>query len=361
MTENNSVTDNRKYWLGIKMVPGLRNRIYVLADKAGGPRQLWEAAKDDLIDFGLDEKTAHEIVADRKALDVDKLYTDLSSDDITIMTVEDAHYPRLLREANNHPKAVFVKGRMADIGVAVAIVGARRSTVQGKAMAGELAAELAVSGVVIVSGAARGIDTAAHRGALEAGGTTYAVLGCGLDVVYPPENKNLFKAITENGALISEYPPGTAPLTHHFPARNRIVAGMCQAVVVVEAGLKSGALITADFALDYGREVLAVPGFSKSDVSRGANKLIKQGAYLVESAEDILSLLGVEHVLRPCTDTLNRAEKDFLELMGWEAQRLDDLTVAADASIATVSALLLTLEISGFIKRDISGCFIRIK
>ncbi|MHB8840258.1 MAG: DNA-processing protein DprA [Candidatus Aquicultor sp.] len=357
MTENGSHNDNRKYWLGVKMVPGLRNRIYVLTDKAGGPRQLWEAGKDDLIDIGLDEQTACRVVTDRKSLDIDRLYADLTSDGVTIVTVEDDYYPQLLKEAQNHPKALFVKGRLKEIQTAVAIVGARRATVQGKAMAEELAAELAASGVVIVSGAARGIDTAA----LDAGGTTYAVLGCGLDMVYPPENKNLFKTITENGALISEYPPGTPPLSHHFPARNRIVAGMCQAVVVVEAGIKSGALITADFALDYGREVLAVPGFSKSAVSRGANKLIKQGAYLVESAEDVLSLLGVEHFLRPHTDTLNRAEKDFLELMGWEAQRLDDLTVAADTSIATVSALLLTLEISGFIKRDISGCYIRIK
>ncbi|PIU26903.1 MAG: DNA-protecting protein DprA [Candidatus Aquicultor secundus] len=355
------VTNNKKYWLGVKMIPGLRNRIYVLADRAGGPQHLWEAGKDDLIDLGLDKQTAGEVIAERKMLDLDRRYADLTSNGIDIITTEDNEYPRLLKEAPYHPKALFVKGRLADIRTAVAIVGARRATARGKAMAEELASEIAAGGVAIVSGAARGIDTSGHRGALDAGGTTYAVLGCGLDMVYPPENKNLFKKIIENGALISEYPPGTPPLSHHFPVRNRIVAGMCQAVVVVEAGLKSGALITADFALDYGRDVLAVPGFSKSDVSRGANRLIKQGAYLVESAEDVLSLLGVEHVLRPQTDALNQIEKDFLEIMGWEAQRLDDLTAATGASIASVSALLLTLEISGFIKRDISGSYIRLK
>lgn len=361
MNNGNHHSSDKKYWLGLKMVPALQSRIYILVESAGGPRRLWEAGTDDLVELGFDVLAAGEIVAHKDSINIDKAYSDLLNDGIHIVTFEDDEYPRLLREANNHPKALFVKGRIADIQTAVAIVGARRSTAQGKVMAGELASEIAASGVSIVSGAARGIDTAAHLGAISVGGATYAVLGCGLDMVYPPENKKLYKDIIAHGALISEYPPKTPPLSFHFPARNRIVAGMCQAVVVVEAGLKSGALITADFALDYGRDVFAVPGFSKSEVSRGANKLIKQGAYLVESAEDVLSLLGVDHTLRPVSDNLSATEKDFLEIIGWESKRFDEILRDTGASVSAISALLLTLEISGFLKKDISGSYIRIR
>jgi DNA processing protein len=361
MVRRDLITDNKIYWLGLKMVPGLRSRIYMLTERAGGPRQLWEADKSDLVELGIDEGAACDIVARKSSININEAYSELVKSGIGIMTTEDDEYPQLLREAPNHPKALFLKGDLIEAKAAVAIVGARRATAQGKAMAGELASELAASGVAIVSGAARGIDTAAHWGAIDASGITHAILGCGLDKVYPPENRRLFQEISAHGALLSEYPPGTPPLSYHFPARNRIVAGMCQAVVVVEAGLKSGALITADFALDYGREVFAAPGFSKSDTSRGANKLIKQGAYLIESAEDVLSILGIEQSLRPNNENLTPVEKDFLEGLGWEAKRFDEIIVAVDGSISAVSTLLLSLEIAGFIKKDISGSYIRVK
>jgi len=356
-----SNNETRKYWLGLKMCPAIRNRIYVLTERAGGPKRLWGANKDLLKEIGLSDELAAEAIAFRASIDLDAAYRKLTDKYISIVTDEDDNYPELLKHAPNRPKALFVKGALEKYKTAVAIVGSRKSTAYGKAFASELAADMVSAGVVIISGAARGIDTAAHRGAIEAGGTTYAVLGCGLDTVYPPENKNLFSQIISSGALISEYPPETPPLAHNFPARNRIVAGMCQGVVVVEAGAKSGALITADFALDYGRDVFAVPGHNRSEMSRGTNKLIKQGAFLVETSEDILSVLGIEHKLCPQTNTLTDIEKDLLEVLGWEPKRLDEIAKETNGGLASAPAILLSLELTGYIKKDITGNYIRLR
>lgn len=329
--------------------------------KPGGPRELWEADKKTLIETGVPEERVQAIISRRHSMDLDALYGDLAAEGISIVTAEDESYPHLLRQAPGYPKAVFVRGELTNYETAVAIIGSRQATLEGKNMAMELASELADAGVVIVSGAARGIDTAAHWGCIESGGRTVAVLGCGLDVVYPPENRKLFGEILERGCIISEYPPGTAPLAYHFPARNRVVAGMCMGVVVVEAGIKSGALITADFALDYGRDVFAVPGHNRSAMSRGANKLIKQGAYLVETAEDILGALGIEQKRRPQSDSVTELEKEFLEAIGWEAKRFDEVVQIIDGSISSASTLLLSLELSGFIKRDLAGFYLRVR
>ncbi|MBE0447596.1 MAG: DNA-protecting protein DprA [Actinobacteria bacterium] len=352
---------NKKYWLGLKMIPAFRNQLYMLADNAGGPDKLWNADRSILVELGLSERVASKAVAARNSLDLESSCRKLKQEGIEIITDDDGVYPELLRQAPGHPKAIFVRGALQEYETAVAIVGTRRSTISGKAIASELAADLARAGVIVVSGVARGIDTCAHWGAIEAGGLTLGVLGCGSDIIYPPENRRLYKKIEVHGALISEYPPGTPPLAQHFPARNRIVAGMCQGVVVVEAGEKSGALITADFALDYGREVFAVPGHSRSHTSQGANRLIKQGAYLVETVDDILGVLGIEQSLYPQTDALTQQEKEFLEALGWEARRLDEIIRQTGASIASTSAILLSLEIAGFIKKDLAGSFIRVR
>ncbi len=361
MGESVNKDDIRKYWLGIKMTPAFRNRQYVLAKAAGGPRELWEASTKDLVELGLPNNAAYEAVAFRSALDLDKEYGRLEKAGVRIVTDEDDEYPELLRQAINHPRAVLLKGRLRNYDYAVAIVGSRRATASGKAFSFELAEDLSREGVTIVSGAARGIDTAAHRGAIKAGGVTFGVLGCGLDIIYPPENKNLYRDIESSGALISEYPPGTAPLPMNFPARNRIVAGLCQGVVVVEAGERSGALITADFALEYGRDVFAVPGNSKSANSRGANKLIKQGAFLIESADDVLDVLGIERHKKSGKFNLEPQEIALLDNLGWDAKRIDEIIRDTGESVSTVAAVLLSLEISGFVKRDLSGSYIRVR
>ena len=355
---------DKKYWLGIKLVPAFRNRQYTLAEKAGGPRALWEADNIALRELGLTDKEVSEAVVLRASIDLNEEVEKLSVWGISIMTDEDEGFPQLLLDAPWHPKAFFMKGTLPACDASIAIVGSRHATLQGKAFAMELASALAAAGVLVVSGGARGIDTAAHTGALEAGGLTAAVLGCGLDLVYPPENRNLFAQIEERAALISEYPLGTQPFPRNFPARNRIVAGMCNGVVVVEAALKSGALITADFALDYGRDVFAAPGYSKSPMSKGANALIKQGAHLIESAQDVIDVLSLTGITMDRGEPLERLsgpEKNFLIQLGWEPLRIDEVTRNIPVDNATASVLLLTLEISGFIRRDIDGCYLRIK
>jgi DNA processing protein len=219
---------------------------------------------------------------------------------------------------------------------------------------------LAKSEVTIISGGARGIDSFAHRGALDAGGRTFSVLGCGLNIAYPPENKKLFSEIETNGLLLSEYPSGTPPLPHHFPIRNRIVAGMSDAVVVVEASVKSGALLTADFALEFGRDVFSMPGYSKSDVSKGTNKLIKQGAYLIENANDILEVLGIDANTNETKQLLKAKEQEFLLKLGWEPLSIDEIINETTLSVAQVSTMLVRLELVGFVRKDITGCYQRL-
>ena len=207
------------------------------------------------------------------------------------MTFLAEDYPKVLLEIPDPPPYLYVKGELRGSETAVAVVGSRRASTYGMLTTTRLATELAAHGVTVVSGMARGVDTAAHRGALSGGGRTIGVLGCGIDVVYPPENRKLFEEMAEKGALVSEFPLGTLPLAENFPRRNRIISGMSRGVLVVEAMENSGSLITAQFALDQGREVFAIPGNINTSSSRGANRLIKQGAKLVESVDDILEEL----------------------------------------------------------------------
>lgn len=212
--------------------------------------------------------------------------------DARIVTLGSEGYPGLLASVPDAPLALYVRGTLPSGGMPVAVVGSRAPTSAGREFTRSLCADLAFHGVVVVSGMARGIDTAAHEGALEAGGETAAVLGCGVDFLYPPEAGGLRDAILGRGAILSEYPPGTPPLPHRFPARNRIISGMSKAVIVAEAPERSGALITAGFALEQGREVMAVPGTPQFPHSRGSNRLLRDGASVVTGAEDVLDALG---------------------------------------------------------------------
>jgi len=212
--------------------------------------------------------------------------------DLSILTPDDAEYPSLLAALPDAPVVLYVKGGLPDGRVRVAMVGSRRATAYGRQIARGLAGELAGLGVEVVSGGARGIDTSAHRGALEAGGRTVAVLGCGFAHTYPPENDDLFEAIAASGAIVSEFPIETSPLPENFPRRNRLISALSAATVIVEATGRSGSLITAGHALEQGREVMAVPGPVTSEQSRGCHRLIQQGAKLVQTVEDILCELS---------------------------------------------------------------------
>ena len=260
-------------------------------------------------------------------------------------------YPALLKELHDPPPRLYLRGGPVDLlGLpAVAIVGARSCSAYGAQVARELGRELGAAGVVIVSGLARGVDGEAHRGALAAGGLTVAVLGCGIDRDYPRAHAQLAGRIVESGAIVSEYPPGVEPSPWRFPARNRIVAGLARATVVVEARERSGALITADFALELGREVFAVPGEITSALSAGTNDLVRQGATPLLTANDVLEALGLERSPARVPDTLSAGARTLLAPLSETARTLDELGRLTGLESAAMAAALTELELAGLV------------
>jgi DNA processing protein len=273
----------------------------------------------------------------------------------------DSAYPALLREIPDPPERLYLTGKDLELGPGVAVVGARRASRYGLQVAHGVAAELAAAGVTIVSGLARGIDAAAHRGALSVGGSTVAVLGCGLDVCYPVGNRGLFQQIAEEGSLISEYEAGTRPLPFHFPVRNRIIAGMCLGVVVVEGTARGGAMITARLAMEYGREVFAVPGAVHADGSQGPHLLIRDGARLAASAAHVLEDLGIDAPAPAGAQPLE-LEPDEHRLMGCleaEPQLLDVIARKGRIPASTATAILVKLEMKALVTRHAGGRYSR--
>jgi DNA processing protein len=284
---------------------------------------------------------------------------------------EAAEYPALLRSLPAAPATLQVRGRLvASDALAVAVVGSRRATPYGLGVAETMAADLAARGVTIVSGLARGVDSAAHRGALRVGGRTIAVLGSGVDVVYPPENRRLADEIADHGALLSQFAPGTPPLPQNFPTRNAVIAGLSLAVVVVEAAERSGSLITARLAAELGREVLAVPGRVTAPESRGANRLIQDGAALALGWEDVVAALPDRW--KSCIDTAAKMApaaaapvesepgRTILSLLGEDPIDIDRVIERSGLGAARVSAALLDLELNGRVRQIEGKRFVRV-
>ena len=285
------------HWLALHLLPGVGPLTARRAlDLYGDPREVaFRLPATAWREFpGIDATTAREIVAARPALmrRVEAEWDAAVRRDLRIVARDDADYPSMIAALPDAPVVLYVKGELPDGRVRLALVGSRRATAYGRQIARGLAGDLAALGVEIVSGGARGIDTWAHRGALEAGGRTVAVLGCGFAHTYPPENEDLFEAIAASGAIVSEFPIETSPLAENFPRRNRLISALSAGTIVVEATDKSGSLITAGHALEQGREVMAVPGPITSEQSRGCHRLIQQGAKLVQTVEDVLSELS---------------------------------------------------------------------
>ena len=295
----------------------------------------------------------------------------------------DTEYPALLLAVPTAPATLHVRGALVEADtLAVAVVGSRRATPYGLSVAETLAADLAARGVTIVSGLARGIDTAAHRGALRVGGRTIAVLGSGVDVVYPPENARLAEEIAARGALVSQFAPGTPPLPHHFPTRNAVIAALSLAVVVVEAAERSGSLITARLAAELGREVLAMPGRATAAESRGANRLIQDGAALALGWEDVVAALPGRW--KACLDTRGTIEaagesaagrghrpdetpgrpsaatRQVLSLLGEDPVEIDHVIERSGLGAGPVSAALLDLELEGRVRQIEGKRFVRV-
>jgi DNA processing protein len=285
----------------------------------------------------------------RRAFDEPAYRSQLSARGLRFVDRDDGGYPSLLRELHDPPPGLFLRGAVeAELltGRAVAIVGARACSSYGSQIARQLGRELAAAGLVVISGLARGVDGEAHRGALEAGGTTVAVLGCGVDRDYPAAHAQLASRICERGLVVSEYAPGVEPAPWRFPARNRIIAGLAEATVVVEARDRSGALITADFALEAGREVFAVPGEITSALSSGTNALLRLGATPLTSADDVLEALGVEGAVAKRPE-LGEEAGQVLEVLSQRPSGADELVRGTGLDAAAVAIALAELELAG--------------
>jgi DNA processing protein len=339
------------------MVPQIGpSRFRRLLDVFGDPRAIWMAKAVPLAQAGLDRRAIEGIQQLRDQLDPTEVWQRLERLGVAIVTWADPAYPEHLREIADSPPILYLKGDLLSTDRwAVAVVGTRRVTPYGRQVVERLVAELSRSGVTIVSGLARGIDALAHRVALQAGGRTLAVLGSGLDRLYPTEHAALAREITAKGAVITEFPLGTPPDAVNFPRRNRIISGISMGTVVVEAGETSGALITADFALEQGRDVFAVPGSILSPSSAGSNRLIQDGAKLVANARDVLEELNMTAVAQhqAARETLpeNETEAALLRLLSSEPVHVDELGRTSDLPVADVSSALTMMELKGLVRQ----------
>ncbi|HOL22907.1 MAG TPA: DNA-processing protein DprA [bacterium] len=286
--------DNKKFWLCAVLAGMGYTGVKKLLQVCKGIEDIFNLSLKELKETGIPSKTAENII-NWKNLPWYEEIEFCKKNGISLVSIEDPSYPVMLKEINSPPLILYVKGKLpSENDICIAIVGTRNPSLYGIKMAEKFAEQLSFYGITIVSGMARGIDTSAHKGTLKAGGRTVAVLGCGLRYCYPAENLSLSNEIAKTGAVITEFPSYIKPLPENFPKRNRIISGMCRGVLVIEAGQKSGALITANFALEQGRDVFAIPGRADEFTSKGTNQLLKEGATLVENVEDILDALNLE-------------------------------------------------------------------
>jgi DNA processing protein len=276
------------------------------------------------------------------------------------VTLKDRAYPGQLRQIPEPPLVLYTRGRVPLSNECLAIVGSRKATFEGMHLAERIGETLSSLGITVVSGFARGIDSSAHKGALKGRGKTIAVFGCGLDICYPAENNHLYERIGNDGLMLTEYPPGTKPFPQHFPARNRIIAGLSRGVLVIEATSKSGSLITARLALEYGREVMAAPGRIFDEEYRGANSLIKQGARLIENMEDIITTCFPGLQLKKSEAlALEKDEEYIYSLIGFNKMHVDELAEKGSLSVKDVLALLTRLEMKDLVRALPGGFYLR--
>jgi len=296
------------------------------------------------------------VLAARKNVNLDQVWEKIQSQGIKILTWQDKEYPARLKEINQPPPVLYIRGEyLPDDLFAVAIVGTRRVTPYGRQVTEELASFLASNGITVVSGLARGVDAIAHQSALKVGGRTIGVLGSGVDVIYPPEHAKLAGEMMERGAVVSDYAPGTPPDASNFPPRNRIISGLSLAVVAVEAGETSGALITAEFAAEQGREIFAVPGSIFAPQSKGTNKLIQNGAQPLLSVNDIMQALDFtrigEHKAARKVLPADETESRLLNVLSAEPLHVDEIRSQTDLPIERVSATLALMELKGMVRQ----------
>lgn len=363
-------SDKRCYWLALHLIPGLGNIGFKnLLDHFEEPEQVLKAGLSDLMSVdGVRKTVALKIIGREYTAGPEKVLKHLEKQKIRVLLYSDPAYPQSLRLIHDPPMVLYIKGNAIPHNLShVAVVGSRNPTHCGLKAAEKIGQGLARRGLSVVSGMARGIDSAAHRGCLAGRGFTVAVVGTGIDMVYPASNQKLFDQIAQQGAVISEFPLGTAPEPKNFPIRNRIISGLSLGVVVVEATKKSGSLITASLALEQGREVFAVPGSINSFKSTGCHFLIKQGAGLVENSDDIMDQLDLNYPYAPKKDTFKEtptppmevSEKEIYNVIGDYPTHIDQIAKQCNLEPSHVSSILLRMELKGMITQLPGKMFVR--
>jgi len=364
-TDMPECAETLRHWLALIRAPQVGPAtFYSLLQNFSEPEAVFKAARGTLENLGLSPATiAYLREPDWHRVDADLAWRD--KPDAQILLIKDAAYPPLLKDIPDPPPVLFVLGDATTLGLKqLAMVGSRHPTPAGREIAADFARHLAANGIVITSGLALGVDGASHTGALEGGGMTIAVAGTGLDRVYPARHRELAHQIAEQGALVSEFPPGTPPTAANFPRRNRIISGLSMGVLVVEAALRSGSLITARLAAEQGREVFAVPGSIHNPQARGCNSLIRQGAKLVETANDIFEELGgfavslSDELTRDQAATVDELDADYqrvLESVGHAPTAVDTVVQRSGLTADAVCSMLLVLELQGLIASTSSG------
>ena len=346
----------KSYWIGINLVKGIGAvRLRKLLDFFGDAKTAWEATPEDLHSAGLSPAIIKRLIHTRENVDLQKIWDNIAEKNIRVMNWEDADYPARLREIAQPPPIIYLKGQILEEDAwAVAVVGSRRVTAYGRQVTEEVATFLAQKGITIVSGLARGVDGIAHQAALKAGGRTLAVLGSGVNRIYPPEHRNLSASLSKSGAVLSDYAPDTPPEGSNFPKRNRIISGLSIATIVIEAGRTSGALITANFALEQGREVFALPGNIYAPQSKGPNKLIQNGAHPLLTPRDILEVLDLtritQHKYAQQTLPTDATELQVLGSLSHEPSHVDEIRANTGLAVEKVSSTLVMMELKGMVR-----------
>jgi len=351
------VTDTR-YWVAFNLVPQIGPaKVQRLLERFGDLQTAWQANHFELATAGLDKRAFDNLLETRQKIDLDAELEKIARAGVRVHTLDDPAYPRLLKNIPNPPFVLYVKGEIiSDDDWSVAVVGTRRASAYGREVTRQIVTDLVRNRVTIVSGLARGIDAEAHRAALDANGRTLAVLGCGVDVIYPPEHKTLAQQIIEHGALISEYPLGTKPEAGNFPPRNRIISGLSLGSLIVEGDESTGARITIEDALEQGRETFAVPGNIFHREARGTNKMIQRGEVkLITCAMDILEELNLTMVEQQqevrAVLPENETEAALLKQLSTEPMHIDELRRETGLPIAAVSSTLTLMELKGLVRQ----------